>query len=258
MGGNGTHRRQCARDAIAVRPAFRRSGSAAQSTQGESRAATSLTAARGGYTIRRLSPLLDPPPPDPPPPALALSTAPAEPLALTRRARRRPIRHWLGFRNAVEFLGVSPKSAKELAVCSRPSTGLHVVSAEGCAKRRASASYSEVQSLAVLRPLLQQPSKDDFERQWRRRYPGSPDVPLAEIVLDAISRTQFGQEPRRFIACRAVGQSKKDLLRRRRWATLRFGLPSRTPEEPFTKCSTNAVLSLRVPAFVRCRWLDGV
>ena len=37
-------------------------------------------------------------------------------------------------RNAVEFLGVSPKSAKESAVCSRPPSGQRVVSAEGCAK----------------------------------------------------------------------------------------------------------------------------
>jgi hypothetical protein len=36
-GGNGTYRRQRARDAVAVRPVFRRSGSAAQSAKGEQR-----------------------------------------------------------------------------------------------------------------------------------------------------------------------------------------------------------------------------
>jgi hypothetical protein len=49
-----------------------------------------------------------------------------------------------------------------------PPTASRVVSAEGCARRRASASYSEAQSLAVLRPPLQQPLKNDFERQSRR------------------------------------------------------------------------------------------
>jgi hypothetical protein len=34
---------------------------------------------------------------------------------LTRRVRCRPVRHWLGFYwNAVELLGVSPKSAKRI------------------------------------------------------------------------------------------------------------------------------------------------
>ena len=45
-GGNGTHRRQRARDAVAVRPAFRRSGSSAQSAESEQRSAGSYDSGR--------------------------------------------------------------------------------------------------------------------------------------------------------------------------------------------------------------------
>ena len=55
------------------------------------------------------------------------------------------------------------ESAKGSAVSYEPPTGSHVVLAESCAKRHSSASYSEVQSLAILQPVLERALKKGFE-----------------------------------------------------------------------------------------------
>ena len=109
----------------------------------------------------------DPPPPPAPPPVLAaLATPPVAPPPLGPPLRR----HWLGLVGTRSSSSASRRKApKGSAVSWGPPTGSHVVLAEGCAKRHASASYSEVQSLAVLQPLLERPLKNDFEQQ--RRWP---------------------------------------------------------------------------------------